>query len=244
MFLGLGWHLTLRPGTLRGLALVRCGARLLILQSLGYHHKGDGAERMAELVAGAGGPAVLVVADDGTHDANAYLRNLYGRILCNQPIAEAAAAAAGGPETLFAHGTGGDRLLRFDSMMEHLEEQLRDYAGLVDELLDAIRGLERGGLAAHHVASDDELRSLHELQPSIGDALQNSHCASTSVRAHAAEGAILLAAIMVEASRIKAKIGHVGGEGHLHTKFDMLEYRILKACASRSALQVNGRTRS
>src|SRR5262249_24345076 len=49
-------------GTLRD-ALGGCGARLLILQSLGARHIGKREERLAEFVAGAGGPAVLVVAD-------------------------------------------------------------------------------------------------------------------------------------------------------------------------------------
>ncbi len=70
LFLGFGRHRMLSPGTLRD-ALVRCGTRLLILHSLGHHHRGDSAERLAEFIAGAGGPAVLVVADDGAHDVDA-----------------------------------------------------------------------------------------------------------------------------------------------------------------------------
>jgi hypothetical protein len=227
--MSLGFDLS--PGTLRD-ALVRCGARLLILQSLGDRHIGKSAERLAEFVAGAGGPAVLVVADgrseqelfrkgaaDGRHRVNAYLRDIYGRILRNQPIEEAAAAASGRPETLFVHGTGGDRLLRFDSMMGRLEQQLRDYTGLVDKLLDRIR--EHGGLAARYV---DQLRSLHKLQPWIRAVLAGLARARTSVGAHAADGAILLAAVVAEMSRIKAEAGHHRGEGFLHTKFDQLYY--------------------
>jgi hypothetical protein len=233
MFLGFGRHAWLTPGTLRD-ALVRCGARLLILQSLGDRHIGKSEERLAEFVAGAGGPAVLVVADgrpeqgaaDERHRVNAYLRDVYGRILRNQPIGDAAAAAAGRPETLFAYGTGGDRLLRFDRTMERLEQQLRDYARLVDELLYGIRKLEYGGFAARHV---DELRSLHKLQPWIGAALAGLARARTSVGAHAADGAILLAAVVAEMSRIKAEAGHYRGEGFLHTKFDMLQYLIGEA---------------
>jgi hypothetical protein len=231
MFLGFGRHAWLSPGTLRD-ALVRCGARLFILQSLGDRHIGKSAERLARFVAGAGGPAVLVVADgrseqglcpkgaaDGSDSVNAYLRDVYRRILGNQPIEDGAAGAAGRPERLFAYGPGGDRLLRFDSMMERLEQQLRDYAGLVNELLDGMRRLEHLGLATRH---GNHLRSLHKLQPWIGAVRAELARARTSV----ADGAILLAAVATEVSRIKAEVGHHRGEGFLHTKFDMLEYEI------------------
>src|SRR6202030_3092045 len=53
--------------------------------------------------------------------------------------------------------------------------------------------------------------------------------ARTSLSAHAADGAILLAAVVTEMSRIKAEAGHHRSEGLLHTKFDMLQDRIGEA---------------
>jgi hypothetical protein len=215
MFLGV--DLTLSPGMLRD-ALVRCGTRLLILQSLGYHHRGDCTEQLAEFVAGAGGPAVLVVPDDETRKAEAYMRDLYARILRNQPIEDAAGGT--GPDTLFAYGTGGERLLRFESMIERLDQQLRDYSGLVDGLLYE---LDKSGRA---VASADDLESLRSLHLRIGRARSELESARESVGAHAKNGSSLLAGVATDVARIKEEIGHHPGEGALHTKFDMLAYRL------------------
>jgi len=228
LFLGFGRHRMLSPGTLRD-ALVRCGTRLLILHSLGHHHRGDSTERLAEFIAGAGGPAVLVVADDGAHDVDAYLRNLYGRILRNQPIAEATVVSERGPSTLLVHGTGGDRLLRFDALMERLEKELRDYSGLVKNLLDRIRDVQRGRLRVPHAPTADELHSLHELGSRIDTELARLADARRSVHAHAAEAASLLAGVVANVSSITEDIGLFPGEGHLHTKFDQLMHRLWQA---------------
>jgi esterase/lipase superfamily enzyme len=227
LFLGFGRHRMMSPGTLRD-ALVRCGTRLLILHSLGSHNRGDSTERLAEFIGGAGGPAVLVVADDGTHDVDAYLRNLYGRILSNQPIADATDVSERGPSTLLVYGRRGDRLLRFDALMERLEKELGNYSGLVKNLLDRIRD-QRGRLRVPHAPTSDELHSLDELDSRIDTELARLADARSGVNAHAAEAAILLAGVVANVRNITKDIGLFPGEGHLHTKFDQLVYRLWQA---------------
>jgi esterase/lipase superfamily enzyme len=226
LFLGVGRHQILAAGTLRD-ALVRSGTRLLILHSLGSHIERDSAERLAELVVAAGGPTVLIVAEEGGRNLDAYFLNLYARILCNQPLEEAAAAPEGGPSTLLVHGTGGDR---FDGLMERLEKRLADYSGLVKGLLEGIRDIERGRLQVTHGPTADELRSLHELDSRIDTELTRLGHARTGVGAHAAEGPSLLSAVVANVSSITMDIGLMPGEGHLHTMlFDPLKYELQQA---------------
>jgi esterase/lipase superfamily enzyme len=218
-------HRTLAPGALRDV-LVRSGTRLLILQSSGRHITGDVTQRLAEFVAGAGGPAVLVVWEGDGRSLDAYLSNLYARILCNQSLEEATAAPESGPSTLLVYGTGGDHLLRFDGLTERLEKQLADYSGLVRRLLRGVRDIEDGRLQVTRGPTAEQLRSLHALDLQIDTELTLLTDAKASVSAHALEGVSLLSAVVANVSSITKEIRWRPGEGPLHTKFDLLEYQL------------------
>lgn len=116
-------------------ALVRSRTRLLILHSLGDHLEGDHAERLAELVAGAG--AGQVGCRRGRRaQLDAYFLDLYARILsATSRSRKRVAAPESGPSTLLVYGTGGDQLLRFDGVIERPDKQLGYYSQLVKKLL-------------------------------------------------------------------------------------------------------------
>jgi hypothetical protein len=75
------------PGALRD-ALVAARTRLLILGVPGADFQS--AVRLADFVAGGGGPAVVVVAGRDAGTVNLYLLNLYANIVHNQPLPQLA----------------------------------------------------------------------------------------------------------------------------------------------------------
>jgi esterase/lipase superfamily enzyme len=212
------WSQQMGPGALRD-ALVRSQTRLLILQASGSNF--ESADRFAEFVAGAGGPAVLVVQEEGAQDLGAYFRGLYARILGNQALEEATSSVEGAPRTLLVYGDGGDQLLLFDGLIERLAERLGDYSGLVKGLLG-----ERRRLLDENAATSSQILLLEELDRRIDAERERLALATRKLAAHDADGARVLSRVTANEASITKDIGWTQGEGFLHTKFDMLVHRL------------------
>jgi len=206
------------PGALRD-ALVRSQTRLLILQAHGSDF--ESADRLAEFVAAAGGPAVLVVQEEGAQDLGSYFRSLYTRILGNQALEEATSGLEGAPRTLLVYGEGGDQLLLFDGLIERLAERLGDYSGVVKGLLG-----ERRRLLDENAATSSQIELLEKLDRRIDDEREGLALATRKLAAHDADGARILSRVSANEASITKDIGWTMGEGFVHTRFDQLVYRL------------------
>jgi hypothetical protein len=141
----------LRPGALRD-AMVAARTRLLILQvqSSGF----DDTARLADLVAGGGGPAVVAVSARDSGRVATYLLDLYGKLVHNEPLPGLAAPdpalftepqeaqdasappAAPGFRVHLAYGLGSESILQFDRMVEMLESRI----AAIEQSTTAARG--------------------------------------------------------------------------------------------------------
>jgi esterase/lipase superfamily enzyme len=211
----------IQTGMLRD-ALVEAGTRLLILQS--FEDRPDSrllSERMAEFIVGAGGPTVLVVAGGEMEPLNRYLVGVYSAVLRNLPLEEIAHVEIPGSKVLLLHGEGGTRLLQFDSLMESLGERLSDYAKLIPKLLS---GISDPAQLAH--VEPKEVRLLKDLHPRVDATLRSLRDFKVRGWDETHQGVLLLAKIAESVETINRDIDWHTGEGALHTRFDMLEYRL------------------
>ena len=217
----LGRH-SIRAGQLRD-ALVKRGTRLLILQSLERYGRSMLAEQIAEFIVGAGGPAVFVVTGAEMQPLNAYLADVYSAILRNQPLDEVAQTNIEGSRMVLVHGAGGTRLLQFDGLIERLGERLIDYSGLCDTLLSGLPAL----LTAREKESDtDDAIRLQILRPRVNAALRGLVDLTTTGWDESHRRVLALAEISDDVEGINREFGWHMGEGPLHTRFDLLEYRV------------------
>jgi esterase/lipase superfamily enzyme len=220
----LGDKQVLQAGILRD-ALVRYRTRLLILHELGGFREGDVTDRFASFVAGAGGPAVLVVGDDQSADSSSYFRELYGRIAGNRPIETLEAGRHEGIDALLIAGEGGGQLLQLDSLKEQLARHLSSYQEFADGLVTAISELDEE-LRGDIVRKEEE-HSLLELRLKIRDAFNSDWLsATTDVTSYRDFEAIELAQAFDHAVEIDRVARSHAGEGPLHTKFDDLRQRL------------------
>ena len=209
------------PGTLRD-ALAEAGTRLLILQTLDkYVRPHMVSERMAELIVGAGGPAVLVVAGKDMEPLNRYLVDVYSAIFRNQPLETVAQVEIRDSRVVLVHGEGGTRLLQFDGLIEQMRERLTDYSSLVSALRSGVR--DRPEVLARRA---DDARLLEELSPRIVRTLRALEDLKARGWGKSTRDVLALTEIVEALESINRDIGWHTGEGPLHTRFDMLQYAL------------------
>jgi hypothetical protein len=125
-----------RAGAFRD-ALVGAQTRLLI-----YHSwPNSNSNRLAELIVGAGGPAVITVTGTDRDALDLFFLDLYAGILHNRPLTEAARPRSDVDKSLDVRlffGEEGENLLRFDGLLVRLsnriENQLRTLSGSREDL--------------------------------------------------------------------------------------------------------------
>ena len=218
-FLSLGQ--SIYPGMLRD-ALVEAGTRLLILQTVekyaGPHML---SERMAELIVGAGGPSVLVVAGQDLKRLNRYLVNVYSAILRNQSLETLADVEIPDSRIVLVQGHGGTRALQFDGLIEQMGERLSDYFSLVSGLQSRIGS--RSDMPAHY---KDDVRLVEAMRPRIVGALRALENLKAGGWGRSTREVLALAKIAEALESINRDIGWHTGEGPLHTKLDMLQHTL------------------
>jgi esterase/lipase superfamily enzyme len=209
------------PGKLRD-ALVDAGTRLLILQTVEqYASPHMLSERMAELIVGAGGPSVLVVAGKDLKGLNRYLVNVYSAILGNQSLDTLANVEIPDSRIVLVHGQGGTRALQFDGLIEQMGERLSDYFSLVSSLQSRIGS--RSDVLARYA---DDVRTVEDLTPRIVGALRALENLKARRWGQSTRDVLALAEIAEALESMNRDIGWHTGEGPLHTKLDMLQYTL------------------